>query len=229
MRQAIRVQNPTDTRALIIVAIALLGLPSGNATADDLLGMYVGGSVGQSHVRSDQVLFFKSDGTPLTGAVSAAKSATGWELFAGVRPIPWVGAELAYVDFGHPTAAQNPPPLFGLAYNARLRAKAATAWGVIYAPVPIPRFDLYAKAGLARLETSTNGEAFFGCFPPALCPVGRGAAPGTGDLDQTSLRFAYGAGLQTKWSFIGIRLEYERISASQGDPDLLSLGITWNF
>jgi hypothetical protein len=54
-----RVLNRTDTSALIIVAIGLLGLPIGNAMADDLLGLYVGGSVGQSHLRSDQVLFFK--------------------------------------------------------------------------------------------------------------------------------------------------------------------------
>ena len=225
MRQAMRVQNPTDTSALIIVAIALLGLPSGNAMADDLLGMYVGGSVGQSHVRSDQVLFFKSDGTPLTSAVSAAKSATGWKLLVGIRPIPWVGAELAYIDFGNPTASQGPPPGFGLSYNAGLRAKAATALGVIYAPMPIPRFDMYAKAGLARLQTTINGDAAFGCWPPLLCAVG----PGTVHRDQTSARFAYGAGLQARLSVIGIRLEYERISASQGDPDLLSLGITWNF
>jgi hypothetical protein len=58
------VLNRTDTSALIIVAIGLLGLPNGNAMADDLLGIYVGGWVGQSHVRSDQVLFFKPDGTP---------------------------------------------------------------------------------------------------------------------------------------------------------------------
>jgi hypothetical protein len=225
MRQAMRVQNPTHPSAMLIAAIALLGPPGGNAVADDLLGMYVGGSVGQSHVRSDQVLFFRPDGTPLTSAVSVAKSATGWKLLVGLRPTSWLGAELAYVDFGNPTASQGPPPGFGLAYNARLRANAATAFGILYAPIPTPRFDMYAKAGLARLHTTVNGDAAFGCWPPLLCPIG----PGTVHRDQTSARFAYGAGMQVRVSAIGIRLEYERISASEGDPDLLSVGVTWSF
>jgi hypothetical protein len=225
VRQVMRAQNPTHTSALIIAAIELLGLPGGNAVADDLLGMYIGGSVGQSHVRSDQVLFYKSDGTQLTSAVSVAKSATGWKLLVGMRPISWVGAELAYVDFGNPTASHGPPPGFGLSYNAALRAKAATAFGVLYAPIPIPRFDLYAKAGLARLQTSVNGDAYYGCFPPLLCAIG----PGAVHSNQTSTRFAYGTGMQARFSAIGIRLEYERISASGGDPDLLSLGVTWSF
>jgi len=95
MRQTIRVQNLTHTSTLVIAAIALLGLSGGKAISDDLLGIYVGGSVGQSHVKSDQLLFSKPDGTPLTSPVSVAKSATGWKLFVGLRPISWVGAELA--------------------------------------------------------------------------------------------------------------------------------------
>lgn len=37
--------------------------------------------------------------------------------------------------------------------------------------------------------------------------------------DQTDARFAYGAGIQAKLAAIAIRLEYERISVSGGDPD----------
>jgi hypothetical protein len=225
MRQAIRVQHPTHTSPQFVAAIALLGPPGGNALPDDLLGMYVGGSVGQSHVRSDQVLFIRADGTPLTSDVSVAKSSTGWKMLVGLRPISWVGAELAYVDFGSPTASQRPPPGFGLSYTAGLRAKAAAAFGILYAPIPIPRFDMYAKTGLARLQTTVRGDAAFGCWPPLLCAVGLGSI----QRDQTSARFAYGAGVQARFSAIGIRLEYERISATRGDPDLLSLGVTWSF
>jgi len=225
MHPAFRVSTPSHARPLVIAAIALLGLPGGNTLADDLLGIYIGGSVGQSHVRSDQVLFYGPDGIPLTSEVSVAKSATGWKVLVGFRPISWAGAELAYVDFGNPTASQGPPPGFGLSYTARLNAKAATAFGVLYAPIPIPRFDMYAKAGLARLRTTVDGDALFGCWPPLLCAVGGGAV----HRDQSSARLAYGAGMQARLSAIGIRLEYERISASGGDPDLLSLGVTWSF
>ena len=122
-------------------------------------------------------------------------------------------------------ASQGPPAGFGLAYNAGLRAKATTAFGILYAPIPLPILDVYAKAGVARLQTSVAAAGAFGCWPPLQCA----AYPATVHRDQTDARYAYGAGIQAKLSAIGIRLEYERISASEGDPNLLSLGITWTF
>jgi hypothetical protein len=102
--------------ALFIAAIALLVPPGGRALADDLLGMYVGGSVGQSIVRASQLDFLGPyPPNPSPVPVSVSKSATGWKVFAGLRPISLVGAELAYTDFGHPTASQGPPAGFGLA------------------------------------------------------------------------------------------------------------------
>jgi hypothetical protein len=40
---------------------------------------------------------------------------------------------------------------------------------------------------------------------------------------------AYGAGAQLKFTRLAIRAEYERISASSGDVDMLSLGLTFGF
>jgi opacity protein-like surface antigen len=226
MCQAMRIPNPTHICALVLAAIALLGPPGSSALADDLLGMYVGGSVGQSNVRASQLDFIGPyPPNPSPAPVSVSKSATGWKVFAGLRPISLVGAELAYTDFGHPMASQGAPAGFGLAYNAGLRAKATTAFGILYAPIPIPILDVYAKAGVARLQTSVDAAGAFGCWTPLQCA----AYPVTVHRDQTDARFAYGAGIQAKLSAIGIRLEYERISASEGDPSLLSLGVTWTF
>ncbi len=226
MRQATRTPTRTHTSASIIATIALLGPLGGNALADDLLGMYVGGSVGQSHLRANQLDFIGPyPPNPSPAPVSVSKSATGWKVFAGLRPISLVGAELAYTDFGHPMASQGPPAGFGLAYNAALRSKAATAFGIVYAPIPIPILDVYAKAGVARLQTSVDAAGAFGCWSPLTCA----AYPVAVHRDQTDARFAYGAGIQAKLSAIGIRLEYERISVSGGDPDLLSIGVTWTF
>jgi opacity protein-like surface antigen len=226
MRQAMTIPNPTHTYALVIAAIALLGLPGGGALADNLLGVYVGGSVGQSNVRGSQLDFIGPyPPYPSPAPASVSKNATGWKVFAGLRPISLVGAEFEYTDFGHPMASQGPPAGFGLAYNAGLRAKAAAAFGILYAPIPLPILDVYAKAGVARLQTSVEGAGAFGCWPPLQCAV----YPVTVHRDQSDARFAYGAGIQAKFSAIGIRLEYERISASEGDPSLLSLGITWTF
>jgi hypothetical protein len=49
------------------------------------------------------------------------------------------------------------------------------------------------------------------------------------DTDHTDTRFAYGGGAQVKFGRLGIRAEYERISASGSDPSFLSLGANWTF
>ncbi len=224
--KAMRIPNSTQPYAFVIAAIALLGSPGGAALADDLLGMYVGGSVGQSNVRARHLDFIGPyPPNPSPAPVSVSRSATGWKVIAGVRPISLIGAELAYTDFGHPKASQGPPVAFGLAYNAGLRAKATTALGILYAPIPIPLLDVYAKAGVARLQTSVEAAGAFGCWTPLQCA----AYPVTVHRDRIDARVAYGAGIQAKLSAIGIRLEYERISAAVGDPSLLSLGLTWAF
>ena len=201
-------------------------LTYGRANAGDTLGYYIGGSVGQSNVRASQLDFMGPyPPNPAPSPVSISKSTTGWKVFAGIRPISLLGAELAYTDFGHPTVSQGPPAGFGLAYQASLRASATTASGVLYAPVPVHFLDVYAKAGVARLETTADATGAFGCWTPLQCAV----YPVTVRRGQTGLRFAYGAGVQARWSTIGIRLEYERISAPAGDPDLVAVGLTLNF
>jgi len=47
--------------------------------------------------------------------------------------------------------------------------------------------------------------------------------------DSTDTRFAYGAGAQAKFLSLGVRVEYERISAPGGSPDLYSIIATWTF
>jgi opacity protein-like surface antigen len=196
------------------------------ANAGDPFGFYIGGSVGQSHLSANQLDFIPSEPSLASPpSVSVSKNATGWKVLAEVRPISLVGVELAYTDFGHPIVSQGPPAGFGLAYSAELRAKATTAFGVLYAPIPTPIVDVYGKAGVARLQTSVDASGIFGCWPPLLCAAYSVAA----HRDQTDVRFAYGAGIQAKLSAIGIRLEYERISVSGGDAALLSLGATWTF
>jgi opacity protein-like surface antigen len=208
---------------------AILGISMGSAfcqaSAADPLGLYVGGAVGHSTVRADQVVFVERYyGTALNGPVSFSKSTTGWKVVAGLRPISLMGAEFAYIDFGNPTVSHTPRGA-GLGYHADMRAKATAAFDVLYAPIPVPLLDVYVKAGLARLQTTVNATALVGCFPPLACAVYGGEF----HRDRTETGFAYGAGVQVKVSALGIRAEYERISASGGDPDLLSLGIIWTF
>lgn len=217
--------------APFILTVAI-GAACTSAQASDPLGFYVGGAVGRATVRADKIVFL-DNGTPLPGIfgtppfpipTSFSKSDTGWKAFVGVRPISLIGAEVEYVDFGSRTASGGATMGFGASYSIHMSSKAEAAFGVLYAPIPLPFLDLYVKAGVARLKTSTSGSATVGC---TLClgPV----AAGNYQRDLTGSRFGYGAGVQFKVGRFAIRGEYERIAASTGDPDLLSIGALWTF
>src|ERR1700722_12512958 len=65
------------------------------ALADNAAGFYLGAGVGYSTVRSDDPAY----GYP--GYFNDHE--TAWKVMAGVRPIPFVGAEAEYIDFGQPS------------------------------------------------------------------------------------------------------------------------------
>jgi hypothetical protein len=62
------------------------------------------------------------------------------------------------------------------------------------------------------------------CTAPTDC-----VSPGAYRSDNWTTNFAYGVGVQTKWLGLSVRAEYERISASGGDPDALTVSATWTF
>ena len=85
----------------------------------------------------------------------------------------------------------------------------------------MPFFDVFAKAGVARLQTDVTTVAT--CASPCILP------PVFYRQNQTDNRFAYGVGVQSKaWGF-AFRAEYERISSQFGDPDALTVSATWTF
>jgi len=197
------------------LAGALVGVATIMASASALaqapmglnpLGLYIGGGVGESHVRNDS----------LSGFV---ENHTGWKALVGIRPISILGAEIEYTDFGHP-GATGVTVAPGLAYNVDASQKAVSAFGLLYWPLPIPFFDLYGKAGIARLRSNINAT----CVTPATC----GGNPSF-STETTDTRGAYGLGAQVKISSLGVRAEYERIQSSSGSPDLYSIIGTWTF
>lgn len=210
-------------RALLLVAWIASFLAAGIAAAEDPFGFYVGGALGQSTLRTGNVPYLQA----LLGTSPAAISEhdTGWKALIGVRPIPMVGAELEYIDFGRGTGTIPGTFLIGNV-QGDLHSRAAALFGVGYLPLPVPLLDVYAKAGLASYQTSENfSSGALSCRPPALCVLG-GVTYG---IDRSDTSFAYGIGAQVKLATFAIRAEYERIAANGGDPDLLSLGLTWSF
>ena len=112
--------------------------------ARDLLGMYIGGAIGQSQVIADAS--YPTIANPYPGEFRENHSA--FKAMLGIRPISLIGAEVDYIDFGHPSGN-----IFSYRGNASL--KGAAAFGILYLPVPV--IDLYLKAGAARLQSNLSG------------------------------------------------------------------------
>jgi opacity protein-like surface antigen len=196
---------------LVVITVGACGA-STSGRADNLLGFYAGAGVGESTVRSDDVF------TPFH---DNRDHHTGWKAIVGIRPIPPVGAELEYIDFGHPGGDDNSYSNYGPDSHPR----AIALFGVGHLPLPLPFIDIFGKAGAARLHTNVNG------FDSPNCVSGGGCSPyGTSfSQDHWDTKFAYGAGIQTRFLGLSVRAEYERISSSYGDPDLFSVSATWTF
>ena len=82
-------------RIMGAVCAGLLGSCAATAAfADNPAGFYLGTGEGYSTVRSDDPAF----GYP--GYFNDHQFA--WKLMAGIRPIPFLGGEIEYIDFGQP-------------------------------------------------------------------------------------------------------------------------------
>ena len=196
---------------LILAMFALLAQPGGTAIAADSPDLYVGAAIGESHVQSKTSLVL-GDLFPTNQTDEIDRRHVAFKVMLGARPIPWVGGEIEYIDFGKPRGA-----LFGYPANASLRGPAA--FGVLYMPVPV--VDLYLKAGIAHLESTVNGSACSPCAC-AICTF-------TFQADRTNTTGAAGVGVQYRIGSWAVRAEYEGFSAAGGKPSLLSAGVIWTF
>ncbi len=201
-----------------IFAAALLALSGGRAWAAISPGLYVGGGFGQSELDASVSTSGPFDLGQYNGEFKAHRSA--FQVVAGARPISLVGAEIAYIDFGHPNGT-----LFGQPASASMRGGAAFAMG--YLPLPLPLIEIYAKAGVARLQSHVSGLT-----PPngVTCAIGACPYP-LGikyyHIDRTDTAFAAGAGAQVKLGPMAVRAEYERFTAAGEHPSLVSIVVTW--
>ncbi|HEX3912820.1 MAG TPA: outer membrane beta-barrel protein [Steroidobacteraceae bacterium] len=198
-----------------VLAIAACGA-SGAALADNPVGFYVGAGAGESQNRSDDSRY----GYP--GYYNDTQFA--WQALLGIRPIPMLGIEATYIDFGQPYRHHGFNDVNVSGTDSHPTAPALFAVG--YLPIPIPFIDIFAKAGVARLSTDVTDFVQQPCTAGGPCPY---------FLPQsrhqvTDTRFAYGAGVQSKFPFgLILRGEYERISSQFGDPDALMVSALWQF
>jgi opacity protein-like surface antigen len=173
------------------------------ASADDLLGLYVGAGVGQSTLKQD---YYQIDA-----------HATGWKVMAGWRPLSFIGAEIEYANLGSKDVTYTSTG--GSSQHISTDAHATAVFAVGYLPVPLPWIDLYGKLGAARVQNNTTYQ-FFGATPIIGAPV---------VTDNTRTSIAWGAGLQFKFGMPAIKVEYERFAGEQGNDSLLTAAVTLNF
>jgi len=209
---------------ILILVLGVVGW-STRAVAQDLLGLYLGAAVGESHVRTAQEILGD------TGYdYEFNKQHTGWKLAAGIRPISPLGVELEYIDFGNPSG----PEVGGFGGLSQAGQKAVALSGVGYIPLPVPFLSIYGKLGVAHLHTTTTENP---PVPASLtCPIAPGSCARTdiafnpntyGSASTTNA--AYGLGAQAKFGPIAVRAEFERLSGAGDSPSLGSLGVSWTF
>jgi hypothetical protein len=220
----------TRTIAWLVGSTLIASAVSVNALADDgpfqffnPLGVYVGVGLGRSTLSESQFNQFDDyyndlDGNPL-----------GWKAVVGLRPIPFLGAEAEYIDFGNARIAPYGAYSYGstLLYNeSHAHDRAAAIFAVGYLPLPVPWIEPFAKLGWAQIwqqgtfsgTYTVNGVVTEGFSSQTTHPSGA----------------AYGGGVQFHFQQLGVRAEYERISGSGGyggwnNPALVSVGVNWTF
>lgn len=193
---------PGAVCATLMLALA----PFGRALAVDLLGLYVGGSVGEARIEADPANFLDPAGI---GSFHGNHSA--FKLMTGIRPISLVGAELEYVDLGRASVNYASPGIV----SANVSTTGLAAFGVLYLPVPV--VDVFLKAGLEHLDSTVNSR---------YCAVDTCQFSSYTTHDNG---FAAGAGVQFKFGSLAARGEFEHFEAAGGNPYLLSIGLTWSF
>jgi len=184
------------------VGVAAIGTAR---AADDLLGLYVGGSIGRSDIHDAWAV------TP-RGTEDVVVRPTGWTASVGIRPLRYLGAEFQYLDFGN---AQRD--------STTVHTNAEALSAVLYAPISVPFLDVYAKLGPAHWHSTVNGEIFALQCPDILPHCGQIA------VKQEGTDLVYGAGLQFKFGPGAVRMEYERIEAYSVYPYMYQVGLTWTF
>jgi opacity protein-like surface antigen len=210
--------NPVVKILLGLGALGTLAANSALASDWNPLGFYVGAGLGESTVRSDYGFDpdYPTDSHP---------HHTAWKVVTGIRPIPYLGAEAEYIDFGHPGSADSYFDRLGPNdFNADSHPKAGVLYGVAY--LPVTYVDVFGKVGVARLETNLNS------YTPGVCSdssPGGTCEPVLSRQNAWQTRVAYGAGVQAHFLGLAVRGEYERISSTFGDPDAFMVSATWTF
>jgi hypothetical protein len=212
--------------SVALLTIIALGA-STSALAGNPLGAYIGFGVGASNVGNNYNYgngYGYGCGPYVCYGGDYGTSVVSWKVMAGIRPLPIVGAELEYIDFGSANGNNGYYNNYYY-YNANSHPKATILYGMGYLPLPLPYLDVFGKLGVARLQT--NQTSYVNPMGGGVCNYP--CVPFSTDINQTNDKFAYGAGVQFRWQDFAFRAEYEGISSNYGNPAAVSISATWTF
>jgi Outer membrane protein beta-barrel domain len=218
-------------RCVLLPVVSVLGFmclqPA--CAQSDPFGLYAGLGIGRSTFGNGFYVINPNDATPF------AQSELGFKGLIGVRPIPWVGAELEYIDFGTSRAGTEAAAIVdGMNNGQFLGGSAAERAGALFAVgyLPLPRGwpEFFGKVGWARLWGRYSYTGDYTIATPT------GTTYSTIYTSQTadSRGLALGAGVQVPLGGMSVRAEYERVEGSQNyglheKPTLVSASVIWSF
>lgn len=211
-------------RFALALAVAL-GLVSMPAMAADP-GFYAGVGIGQFNTEIDDVSFV-DDGESGSVSLGFDDDDTGFKIFGGYQFLPWLGAELGYVDGGTASESYSDPDLGDLKLEVDVSAITVAAVGTL----PIgDMFELYGKLGMAFWEGDL-GITVTGVLCDELQAIGESCSDSEDD-DGEDFYYGVGAGFNIGESF-NVRIEYEVFEIDPQDVDadanFLSLSGVYRF
>jgi hypothetical protein len=212
----------------VVWVLGFMGLQPAFAQSDPF-GLYAGVGIGRSTFGKGFFVINPDDATPF------AQSELGFKGLIGVRPIPWVGAEFEYIDFGTSRAGSEAAAIVdGINNGQFLGGSAAERAGALFAvgylPLPHGWPEFFGKLGWARLWGRYSYTGDYTLATPAGTTFSTVYTAQTAD----SRGLALGAGVQVPLGGASVRAEYERVEGSQNyglreKPTLISASIIWLF
>ena len=212
-------KNPRLTWAVLVAALTLT--PAALEAAER--GFYLGLAYsGVSPDYATQQMFYPTAGvstysdTPsyATGTALDAIGSNGVKGVIGFRAFDWLAFEADYLNLSSDSA-----PLDFLCINPpcpnKIRADTSSASISALAMWPVGKFDLFARLGVSRWESSvdtlnSDGSRFWG-------------------QDLSGSDEKYGVGAQVRIQKVTARLEYEHLRFGGDAADAWSVGIAWVF
>jgi len=188
----------------LAVALGLVSMPT--MAADP--GFYFGAGIGQFSTEIDQVNLGDE-----AASIDFDDDDTGFKIFGGYQFLPWLGAELGYVDGGTASQSYSDPDLGSAKIEVDISAFTVAAVGTL----PIgDMFELYGKLGMAFWEGDL-ALSVSGVLCDELVAIGESCSDSADD-DGEDFYYGIGAGINIGEQF-NVRIEYEIFEIDPQDVD----------